>query len=338
MSVRRKSESSEGDDRPGKRRAHGQERVSSGPHFACPFYKRDPIHNLHCLYRYQLTTPSFVRQHVRRYHNRCPDCGGRLGSENSIDRHSNTDFDSHPIKQTRPRRVRDLESRRGRSKDRREGSCGCHFKYQRSNTEDRWYDIFTTLFPGDPLPSLPYVDSPEDEIVRMAFEAVGQISPHGNRILGLENLRSWSDVSSILERASPDRGFGQTPGESTSSSLCEPIIPSILNAVLPTSTASDADASFPFTTSPSIFASAPAADEYAVPQGIEFPNTFDALVDSALVIMGNSSELHNGCYLCFDGLGQSNLELCGRETDFSASLRLGCGVNENYSWGGGAYY
>jgi len=304
MSTRRKSESSEGDDRPRKRRAQGQEKAGNGLNFACPFYKRDPIHNLHCLYRNQLTTPSFARQHVRRYHNRCPDCGSWL--EDGVDHHPDPHSDFHPQKQTQSPQLRDLDFGRARSKDGREGQCGCQFKYQRGKTEDRWYDIFTTLFPGETPPDSPYIGSPEDEIVRMALDAIGQISPDSNRILQLESLKSWSAVSSILKRASPDRGLDQTPSEVGSHSSCGPPTPSNPDAAFPAFATLDTDTPYSDQVASILSTSAPAANLYVGPQGINFGVVLDDIPTTFDMSMGFYEESYPD-FINAEDLDQSNL-------------------------------
>ena len=177
---------------------------------ACPFFKRNPTHNMHCLYRNQLKSTSWVVQHIDRYH-------GPPKKTSPARDSCNYAADQEKQRQT----CRTGECGQGRerlSQDQLEQlrQQGPH-RRGLPTEEARWYHIWETIFPFQPRPKSPYVESPENEILRMTIRAIERVSPLGV-FPGLQSLSDWSKVSSILENDSPDLPLNATPSEADSQS------------------------------------------------------------------------------------------------------------------------
>ncbi len=90
--------------------------------------------------------------------------------------------------------------------------------------EQRWFEIWDVLFPAVDRPGSPYIDSPEDEILRIARQGLERVCPPGASSQVLDRL-NWSTVSSALENPSPDQPADQVPSEADSPSSCWPLMP-----------------------------------------------------------------------------------------------------------------
>ncbi|KAK5659953.1 hypothetical protein OQA88_13418 [Cercophora sp. LCS_1] len=120
--------------------------------FACPYWKRNALQYMSCLLYQHLTTTSFVVQHLRRVacHKQpiyCPRCGLTFSDGTSRQNHiaaeprcDNRVFE--PYSGLDPDQTRRLDARPAVR-----------------NEVQRWYAIWDALFPDDPRPATPYVDT-----------------------------------------------------------------------------------------------------------------------------------------------------------------------------------
>jgi hypothetical protein len=165
---------------------------------ACPYYKSFPTQFTRCLFRNQLTSTSFVLQHLNRCHMRpiqCPICNQSFDKANERDQHLRQQTcrpEAGPIQGSLADNgwegidAHQLALLRGRPK--------------RGLTEaERWYAIWNVLFPHTPRPDSPYITSPEDEILHIARRAMKLLYPRGTTSSQLLNRLDWSTVSSALE-------------------------------------------------------------------------------------------------------------------------------------------
>jgi hypothetical protein len=115
--------------------------------FACPFPKQYPTRYGECWVRI-LENVSRVKQHLKRDHRLplyCPRCFEEFIDEDTRDEHTRLAI----CRQNARRKI--------------EGVTNSQFrllgKRSQSNSEKgRWYEVFEILFPGEPLPSSPYLD------------------------------------------------------------------------------------------------------------------------------------------------------------------------------------
>lgn len=118
--------------------------------FACPFVKRSPDRYRKC-YAHDLSDISRVKFHLKRckYHHLplyCPKCSEIFENRRLHDEHSRVN--NCPILPPRswdgitPEQSGQLSKRTSPKK----------------TAEENWYDIYKIIFPGEPLPSSPYID------------------------------------------------------------------------------------------------------------------------------------------------------------------------------------
>ncbi|KAI1474293.1 hypothetical protein F4774DRAFT_415002 [Daldinia eschscholtzii] len=138
------------EDKYPRKRPHLDRPAEVQPIFwACPFSKWKPLSYRKC-YQYILKDISRVKQHLRRYHERppyCPVCWEVFREENGYESHMQS------------------RSCSARPKPDLEGVTAVQQKQleRRSNKQlsksEQWYAIFTILFPGQPHPDSPYLES-----------------------------------------------------------------------------------------------------------------------------------------------------------------------------------
>ncbi len=181
---------------------------------ACPFYKRFPTQFTRCMFRNQLTSTSFVVQHLQRAHAhiRCPHCSRTFDEV--------AELDKHILQQTACRDA-------GSSRKILQGLSLLQLHQLRRRSprglteKQRWFHIWDTLFPGVGRPDSPYIDSPENEILRIARQSLERVYPPGASSHVLDYL-NWSTVSSALE----DPRSNHPPSEAGSPSSCGFLMPS----------------------------------------------------------------------------------------------------------------
>lgn len=145
--------------------------------FGCPFYKRDPVKYLFCMMRQTLTGTNYVKQHLVRYHRppiHCPTCGEVFQQKSARD--------AHIEKNTCARREFKLEGMNLEQQEalRRTSRFAGH--------EERWYQIWDILFPGEPRPESPYVDDALEEIGRVYLKQLNQQQPGTAQVLGPDTI------------------------------------------------------------------------------------------------------------------------------------------------------
>ncbi|KAF9872993.1 hypothetical protein CkaCkLH20_09503 [Colletotrichum karsti] len=89
---RRRSEDNSDDEE-----KHGEDPMPKKPKndiariLACPYFRYDPVKHVDCLFKYTLTTTSYVKQHLHRYHAcpdfYCPTCGAAFETQLEGDSH-----------------------------------------------------------------------------------------------------------------------------------------------------------------------------------------------------------------------------------------------------------
>ncbi|KAH8896353.1 hypothetical protein GQ53DRAFT_761271 [Thozetella sp. PMI_491] len=174
--------SGRGDDTPSS--ASGDD---PGPQFACHFYKKNPSQYRMCL-RYNLTTVSRVQQHLKRCHTpilQCPTCRCTFG-ENQCD------FDEHLRARSCQSRLLPLMPERALSEETWR-SITARRRTPHQSARDRWYVIWTIIFPGEPLPPSPYYT---------VNETTQQLVALNNHFI--ENGYGRSLVDDIMQLLSPE--------------------------------------------------------------------------------------------------------------------------------------
>ncbi|KAI0850327.1 hypothetical protein F5Y00DRAFT_268461 [Daldinia vernicosa] len=141
----------EGDeDRYPHKKLHLDRPVEVQPTFwACPFSKWKPLSYCKCR-QYILKDISRVKQHLRRYHERppyCPVCWEVFREEDG--------FESHiQDRSCSPRPKPDLEGITTTQQKQLERRSD-----KQLSKPEQWYAIYTILFPGQPHPDSPYLES-----------------------------------------------------------------------------------------------------------------------------------------------------------------------------------
>ena len=148
------------DDEPKSKRI----RMANGPderkrRLACPFYKRYPeeFHECGCK-DYENT--SRIKQHLTKRHrqpNLCPSCHREFRDYAVMANHIR-----ERNCETRPQETVFCVSQR---QEEQLKSRSTH-----KTNEERWYAIFKILFPGDPLPSSPYLDADVSRDINLVIE------------------------------------------------------------------------------------------------------------------------------------------------------------------------
>ncbi|KAF6816181.1 hypothetical protein CPLU01_13926 [Colletotrichum plurivorum] len=143
-------------ERNGPRRAGKQRVKASGPKelpFACHFYKRFPLKHLRCLFHHQ-KAPRYVKTHLDRCHRlpvHCPVCWETFDTQGECDDHDPDNCvstrrcpftDADGITKGQAERLENLSPGDGAAK---------------------WYEMWNVLFPDDPEPDSPYIDSDDTE-------------------------------------------------------------------------------------------------------------------------------------------------------------------------------
>ncbi|CAH0051073.1 unnamed protein product [Clonostachys solani] len=118
--------------------------------FACPFVKRSPDRYRQC-YSHNLLTISRVKFHLRRgrYHHLplyCPTCSETFEEEKLRDEH----IRAANCPKNPPRSWDGITQSQSNQLSKRTPS--------KKTAEENWYDIYKIIFPGEPLPSSPYID------------------------------------------------------------------------------------------------------------------------------------------------------------------------------------
>ncbi|KAI1409282.1 hypothetical protein F5Y13DRAFT_170563 [Hypoxylon sp. FL1857] len=124
--------------------------VEAEPIFwACPFSKWKPLSYRKC-YQYVLKDISRVKQHLRRYHERphyCPVCWEVFREEDEFETHIQGRYCS-----PRPKvDVEGVSSAQQKQLERRSD--------KQLSKPEQWYAVYETLFPGQPRPDNPYIES-----------------------------------------------------------------------------------------------------------------------------------------------------------------------------------
>ncbi|KAJ8131004.1 hypothetical protein O1611_g2618 [Lasiodiplodia mahajangana] len=114
---------------------------------ACPFYKMNPWKFDHCL-SYKLSKMSYVKQHLLRYHDApqcsCSTCQKALNKEagrDSSTRSNDCQQSQYTLYVMTAEQKRDIRHAAGR----------------KITCEDKWYQIWSILFPGVKKPDSPFV-------------------------------------------------------------------------------------------------------------------------------------------------------------------------------------
>ena len=152
--------------------------------FACPFWKRDTSENKHC-HRYTLSRIRDVKQHLHRCHKApwyCYRCGESFLNEETQIRHIRAD---PPCQISRNVVANGLSETQ--LKDLRKKSDPA------LTEEKQWYAIWNIVFPGDPQPSSPYIDSELSEDLSR-FREFWQ-SPGADILSGLIESSGLHDMS-----------------------------------------------------------------------------------------------------------------------------------------------
>lgn len=117
--------------------------------WACPFSKWKPLSYRKCC-QYILKDVSRVKQHLRRYHERpsyCPICWKTFQDEEMFESHiQNRNCSPQP-----KRDVDGVTSVQQKKLERR--------SEKQLSKPEQWYAIYEILFPGQPHPESPYIDS-----------------------------------------------------------------------------------------------------------------------------------------------------------------------------------
>ncbi|KAI0540200.1 hypothetical protein GGR58DRAFT_174864 [Xylaria digitata] len=115
--------------------------------FACPFYKKDPWRFYQCL-NYKLSKICYVKQHLSRYHDDaseyCPICHHQFNDETERGSHilaKNCQPNQTTIHVMTANQKKDIQLATGR----------------KISVEDKWYQIWSILFPWAKRPDSPYV-------------------------------------------------------------------------------------------------------------------------------------------------------------------------------------
>ncbi len=180
---------------------------------ACPFYKRFPTQFTRCMFRNQLTSTSFVVQHLLRAHAhiQCPICSQAFRGVAELDKHIQQQTACRDASSSQkchqglsPHQLHQLRCRSARG----------------LTEEQRWFHIWDILFPGVDRPGSPNIASPEDEILRIARQGLERVCPPGASSYVLDCL-NWSTVSSALENPRSN----QPPSEAGSPPSCDFLMP-----------------------------------------------------------------------------------------------------------------
>lgn len=129
--------------------------------FACPFYKRRPHTYQKCRHK-ELTAVSRVKQHLSRQHQipiRCLRCNLQFEDEQGLEDHAQ----QRPSCDPQPRKVWEGVTRAQ--------SILLQTRSDRKKTpEDQWYDVYKILFPNEPLPESPYMDSIQAQMLQGFYD------------------------------------------------------------------------------------------------------------------------------------------------------------------------
>ncbi|KAI1643011.1 uncharacterized protein F4817DRAFT_320204 [Daldinia loculata] len=210
----------EGDeDRYPHKKLHLDRPVEVQPTFwACPFSKWKPLSYRKCC-QYILKDISRVKQHLRRYHERppyCPVCWEVFREEDG--------FESHIQDRTcSPRPKTDLEGITPTQQKQLERRSD-----KQLSKPEQWYAIYTILFPGQPHPDSPYLESDLSsellllqkfiatdglEIVeRKAREHIPpDLMPHEDEVLAYSQALFQQAIPEILQRYDASRPINNGP-------------------------------------------------------------------------------------------------------------------------------
>lgn len=136
--------------------------------FACPFYKRRPHTYQKCQHN-ELTAVSRVKQHLSRQHQipiRCLRCNLQFEDEGSLEDHAQ----QWPSCEPQPRKVWEGVTRAQ--------SILLQTRSDRKKTpEDQWYDVYKILFPDEPLPESPYMDSIQAQMLQGFYDYARETFP-----------------------------------------------------------------------------------------------------------------------------------------------------------------
>ncbi|KAK3380902.1 hypothetical protein B0H63DRAFT_560718 [Podospora didyma] len=116
--------------------------------FACPFWKHDSNQWRDC-FGYKLKRIRDVKQHLRRIHGQCCHCA-RCGQEFI----SNDQLDLHLVS-IQPCDVRPFRRKWLSSAQKEELGT----RYPNLTAEQQWYEVWNVVFPDQPKPDSPYIDS-----------------------------------------------------------------------------------------------------------------------------------------------------------------------------------
>ncbi|KAI1079383.1 hypothetical protein F5B20DRAFT_544764 [Whalleya microplaca] len=165
----------------------------SAPKFGCPYFKKDPWKYHQCLNR-KLSKISYVKQHLMRCHIGpkfyCPTCGQTFEKQDEVDGHI-VARDCEPCQfyfegMTMPQQTEVLNT-----------------TARSMNEDQKWYQIWSILFPSIPKPRSPYM---EDTIVE-TMESIRSFCHGSGSQIVQETLREegftesqFSIIDKIFER------------------------------------------------------------------------------------------------------------------------------------------
>ncbi|KAF1983528.1 hypothetical protein K402DRAFT_163567 [Aulographum hederae CBS 113979] len=156
-------ESDSNDDRDPRSQARVPTKVVEQPEvsFACPFHKRDPALHVRCS-TMLLSSVSRVKQHLLRsgFHTEpihCYRCFATFKNENELKKHTR-DVECVRLPDRKWARLSEMQVNLLRKKSAR---------WQ--TQEQKWFELYAIIFPGEPMPLSPYWDSPFLEGLR-SFE------------------------------------------------------------------------------------------------------------------------------------------------------------------------
>ncbi|KAI0206578.1 hypothetical protein F4808DRAFT_466599 [Astrocystis sublimbata] len=124
--------------------------------FACPFYKMYPWKFDHCL-TYKLSKMSYVKQHLLRYHD-------TLNCDYPKDKHAPSNDSKEAAHASHDYQNRDMTAKQKRDIKR--------IAERKFTGEERWYMVWSILFPGAKKPHTPYVQGRYDAEVLSSIQGI----------------------------------------------------------------------------------------------------------------------------------------------------------------------
>ncbi|KAK6953102.1 hypothetical protein Daesc_005402 [Daldinia eschscholtzii] len=207
------------EDKYPRKRLHLDRPAEVQPIFwACPFSKWKPLSYRKCC-QYILRDISRVKQHLRRYHERppyCPVCWEVFREEDGFESHMQS-------RSCSPRPKPDLEGVTAVQQKQLERRSD-----KQLSKSEQWYAIFTILFPGQPHPDSPYLESDLSSellslqtfmatdglpfVERMARERISpDLMPHHDEVVAFTQTLFQQAIPEILRMYDTTRPIYNVP-------------------------------------------------------------------------------------------------------------------------------